>query len=104
MKQVSRMSAIWTLACRQQLRFTAFIFDKDIPRKVNGQAVILRHLPSGSFKILLHKRSINILHMPNCLTTVSGMNNKTDPDSSFTIMRGFKEETVLPLQSVYFAV
>merc|ERR1740121_3197781 len=74
---------------------TTAAMDASPPRRVNGQAVLLRRGPDGDLEVLLQRRSERMPVMPGYLATVGGMCSSRDPDSRYTTMREVSEETGL---------
>jgi len=88
----------------QHLHFAASPFDCSAARAVNGQAVILRLEPHGSYEVLLQRRSESMPVMPGHLAAIGGRRDHTDTDSRFTAMREVEEETGLLFQSLRWEV
>lgn len=78
--------------------------DCSLPRRVNGQAIILRELPElessegvsqKRWHVLLQRRSALMQAMPGHLAAIGGCRSALDPDSRGTVLREVMEETGL---------
>eukprot|EP00931_Biecheleriopsis_adriatica_P055479 TRINITY_DN32813_c0_g1_i1.p1 TRINITY_DN32813_c0_g1~~TRINITY_DN32813_c0_g1_i1.p1 ORF type:complete len:356 (-),score=87.93 TRINITY_DN32813_c0_g1_i1:46-1113(-) len=70
--------------------------DSSLPRRVNGQAVVLREAPNGKdLQVLLQLRSERMQVMPGHLAAIGGCCDASDPDSRATVLREVQEETGL---------
>lgn len=71
------------------------MLDRNPPRQVNGQAIILRQAPAGHLEALLQLRSNNMPVMPGYIAAIGGCRDETDRDSRETTLREVEEETGL---------
>ena len=69
------------------------------PRKVNGQAIVLRESSSG-YDVLLQLRSMSMKVMPGHLAALGGCRDRTDSDSRETALREVVEECGLVAKCV----
>lgn len=67
------------------------VHDASAPRKVNGQAIVLRESSTG-YDVLLQLRSMSMKVMPGHLAALGGCRDRTDEDSRETTLREVVEE------------
>ncbi|CAE7440912.1 unnamed protein product [Symbiodinium natans] len=70
------------------------------PRKVNGQAIVLREAETEGYEVLLQLRSKAMKAMPGYLGALGGCRDSTDKDSRETAKREVHEECGLEQSSI----
>ncbi|CAE7391132.1 unnamed protein product [Symbiodinium sp. CCMP2456] len=78
----------------------ASVQDCSPPRKVNGQAIVLRESETEGYEVLLQLRSKAMKAMPGYLGALGGCRDLTDKDSRETAKREVQEECGLQQSSI----
>mmetsp|Transcript_111985 Transcript_111985/g.156987 ORF Transcript_111985/g.156987 Transcript_111985/m.156987 type:complete len:221 (-) Transcript_111985:103-765(-) len=87
-------------ALADPMEAAASVQDCSPPRKVNGQAIVLRETDTEGYEVLLQLRSKAMKAMPGYLGALGGCRDLTDKDSRETAKREVYEECGLEQSSI----